>query len=136
MNTGKEKLRQDILDKFGSVKYFCKVSEISYRKFITFLNSKRNNEALRQEARHLCDTIKVEHIDGIIRDEDREAIRICIVVKSGSLTNFCKENTNFDTVYISNIVTGRLETETEKYKLLVKILERDYDLVLRKEVTE
>jgi len=136
MSTVKDKLRKDIIFKFGSVTYFCKEAKISYRKFITFLNSKRANEEMQQNARHLCDTLKIDHIKGIIRDEDRRAIRICVLTNFDSYTDFCKANKQFDPVYLSNIIKGRLKEERDKYKLLVKILERDYGLELREEVTD
>lgn len=128
----KNKLRKDIIEKFGTVTYFCEISGISYRKFILFLGSKRNNETIQQLARHQCEILEVKHIKGIIRKDHREAIRQCILIKAGNYSKFNRMNKGqgFDSNYLSNIISGRLKEERKKYKKLVTILKRDYGLVL------
>lgn len=135
MTDRKKKLRSDIIEKFETVVYFCKLAGYDHRNFYTFLNSKSVNEEMYQEASHKARTIKVKHIEGNIRDQDREAIRICIAkindYKPGSLTNFNSKHKKFDMNYLSNVIGGRLKYETPKYNSLIKILKRDYGLELR-----
>jgi hypothetical protein len=135
MTDRKEKLRADIKTKFETVTYFCKLAGYDHRNFYTFLNSSKDNEEMYQEALNKCNTIKVKHIEGNIRKEDRESIRICIAkyykYKTGALTSFAKDNTDFDTNYLSNIITGRLKYETRKYNLLLELLKKDYNLKLK-----
>jgi len=132
----KKKLRSDIIKKFESVIYFCKVAGYDHRNFYTFLNSNSVNEEMYQEARHKLNKIAVKHIEGQINQEDRDAIRICIAkinkYKPGSFTNFKKMHPRFDSNYLSNVTKGRLKNETPKYRALIKILKRDYNLKLKK----
>lgn len=140
MTERKKKLRSDIISKFETVVYFCKLAKYDHRNFYTFLNSKSDNEKMYQDAVHKMDTIKVDHIKGNIRDKDREAIRICIATwnnyKPGSLTKFSDKHKKFDMVYLSNVIGGRLKYETAKYKSLIKILKKDYNLILKTELHE
>ena len=132
----KKQLRKDIIEKFETIKYFCKLCGYSYSNFKTFLNSRTPNEEMYQDAIFKLNDTEVTHIEGNIRDEDREEIRKCIVVNYSSYSAFCRKHTDFNSLYISNIMKGRLKFETSKYRKLIAILERDYNLSLRKEVTE
>lgn len=126
----KKQLRKDIIEKFETIKYFCKEAEYSYSNFKTFLNSKTPNEEIYQDAIFKLDSIVVDHIEGNIRGKDREAIKKCLRINFNSNTEFSNKHTDFDTNYISNVISGRLKYETPKYRKLVKILERDYNLKL------
>ena len=130
MTPKKQQLRKDIIEKFETIKYFCKKAKFTYSNFKTFLNSKTPNEELYQDAVYKLESIEVDHIEGHIKDEDRESIRVCILIQAGSYAAFHKNHKRFDSLYISNIVKGRLKNETPKYRKLVRILKRDYNLIL------
>ena len=126
----KKKLRKDIIEKFETIKYFCKKAEYSYSNFKAYLASRTPNEELYQDAVFKCESIEVDHIDGNIREEDREAIRVCILINFGSYTKFHDKHEDFNMNYLSNVINGKLKYETAKYNRLVKILKRDYNLKL------
>lgn len=128
MKAKKTKLRKNIIEKFKTIKYFCKLSGIGYSGFKMFLNTNSVNEKLYQEALFKLNSIEVDHIEGEIKDEDRKAIRRAILNNFDSYTHFCDIHNDFNMVYISNVVKGKLLNETPKYIRLTTILKRDFGL--------
>ena len=71
----KKKLRSDIIKKFESVIYFCKVVGYEHRNFYTFLNSKSVNEEMYQEVRHKLNKIVVKNIEGHIIEQNKPPLK-------------------------------------------------------------
>ena len=128
----KNKLRRDIVAKFGSLINFYRVSGIKYRKLTLYLSSDIKDVAYHQRIRHEIDQHYIANIPGTIIEDNREIIRQCIAVNFKSYAEFNRKykGLGFDSNYLSNLINGKLKDETLKYRKLIKILKRDYDIDL------
>jgi len=126
--TEKEALKKDIIKKFKSLSYFCILTETPYKNTLAFFCSKDDDSDRLKELRSVAKNTQVDKYHGLIRDEDRSTIRLCILSNFKNYTVFSREHNEYDTVYLSNIIGGRLSEETEKYRNLVRLLTMDYGL--------
>ena len=126
----KVKLRKDIYNKYRTLKNFSRKTKIPYNKIMLVFNSLKDDREALLDIHYAYENTVIDKVEGYIIDEDREAIRICILTKFKSYTAFCSQHDSYDTVYLSNVIGGRLVEETVKYKRLVNLLKRDYGLVL------
>lgn len=127
--TEKQTLREKITEKYRSLAYFCKLTGIPYKKTLNFfIVDEENDSETLKDLQILYNVTDVDKLHGLIRDEDRSTIRLCILSNFKNLSAFCREHDEYDTVYISNIIGGRLTDETRKYQNLVKLLTVNYDL--------
>jgi len=125
-------LRDQIKYKFGSFKAFCNVTGIPYRSTLDAFNNleftkggfKKINDAYRKK-------VNGDDVLMIISDEDREAIRVFIVTKFKTYTNFCIKHPDYDVVYLTNIIKGRLRRRTSKYIGLSKVLKEKYEVEIK-----
>ena len=101
--TNKQILRKNITDKFRSLSYFCKLTEISYKKTLALFVEEDDSESFKH-IQELYDNTDVDVQHGLIRDEDRKAIRMCILTNFKNLSAFHRENPRYNTVYLSNII--------------------------------
>ena len=65
-----------------------------------------------------------------ISDKDRKSIRLSILKNYHSYTEFCNDFNDFDCVYISNVVGGKLKLKSNKYRNLISILAEYHKLKL------
>jgi len=125
--TDKEQLRKEITEKFRTLSNFSDTTGIPYKKVMRILNSKKLDKEGIKDLRETCENTE-ENKPGLILEKDRKDIRICILSSFKDYTAFCNENSDYDSVYLSNIIGGRLIEETSKYKNLVKLLNDKYSL--------
>ncbi len=124
----KVKLKKDIHRKFGSLVNFSKITDTKYSDLLRILNtSEFTGEEITDVHRKYIEFDIDEGIEGFIDDSDRESVRICVAVHFKSTTAFCEEHPEYDEVYISNVVTGRLKRVTTKYGGLIDLLKRKYN---------
>ncbi len=126
--TEKETLREQITNKFRSLAYFCVLTETNYKKTLAYFCSDDYDSVLLEELQYKLDNTEVDEQHGLIRDEDRKAIRICVLTNFKNYSAFHRKHKEYDSVYLSNIVGGRLSDETEKYQNLIRLLTAEYDL--------
>jgi len=126
--TKKEILRKQIIKKFRSLSYFCLLTDLNYKKTLAYFCSLDNDSDFQKEIQFNIDNTEVDDQHGLIRDEDRKAIRMCVLTNFKNYTEFHREHKEYDSVYLSNIVGGRLSDETEKYQNLIRLLTAEYDL--------
>ena len=122
------RLKKDIHRKFGSLTNFSKVSSTNYESLLRILNTNNfsGDEILGIKRKYLDFDTK-DGIDGYINDSDREVVRICIAVSFKSFTAFCVENPQYDEVYLSNVINGKLKMITTKYGGLIDLLKTKYN---------
>ncbi len=125
--TDREQLRKEITDKFRTLSNFSDTTGIPYKKVMRILNSDKVDKEGVKELRKTCRETE-ENKPGLILEDDRKEIRMCILLNFKDYTAFCNENNDYDSVYLSNIIGGRLIEETSKYKELVKLLTDKYSL--------
>lgn len=127
--TNKKILREKILNKFRSLSYFCKLTGTPYKKALIVFNSEDedDSESLKR-MEEAYNTIDVDESHGLIRNEDRKAVRLCVVSNFKSYSAFNRKHKGFDSVYLSNLIEGSLTEETEKYRDLIKLLTAKYEL--------
>lgn len=126
--TEKEALKKDIIKKFKSLSYFCILTETPYKKTLAYFCSSDYDSDLLKELQYKVNTTEVDEYHGLIRDEDRKAIRICVLTNFKNYSAFHREHNEYDSVYLSNIIGGRLSEETDKYRNLIRLLTANYDL--------
>jgi hypothetical protein len=66
-----------------------------------------------------------------IKGSDRRAIRLNILSNYHNYTEFCKDHSQFDCVYISNVVSGKLKLKSKKYNDLIQVLKEYNNLKLK-----
>ena len=124
--TRQEALRKEITDKFRSVLSFCATTGTSYNSVMRLINGKYNSVGVKR-IRDVCRSSK-ENNGGFILDKDRRSIRMCILTHHDNYAEFCKSHPEYDNVYLSNIIKGRLVEETPKYRKFVGFLVYTYGL--------
>ncbi len=124
----KEIIRKEIISKFKSLSYFSLVTGVNYKKMLSFLCSDHNDSEFEKDLLFKINNTEVDEHHGLIRDVDRKAIRMCVLTSFKSYSAFHREHDDYDSVYLSNVIGGRLSDETEKYQNLIKLLTVDYDL--------
>jgi len=65
-----------------------------------------------------------------ISTKDRKKIRISILSCYHSYTEFCEDYEDFDCVYISNVINGKLKLKSTKYIKLISTLTEYHNLKL------
>lgn len=121
-----DKLKKDIAIKFYTVKTFCSLAKLPYKDVINTLNLKHNDSDLYQRMVSSYMNITPNRIPGIIQDRHREEIRVCIITRYRSLSSFAKYHRGYDTLWLSNIINGKLKLESTKYRKFVIMMNRDY----------
>lgn len=124
----KQEFRNQILEKFTSLTYFAEKAEIDYNYLLGFLNSDKYDSDLDHLIELFHNTEKRKENLWKIKDEDRKAIRLCILSNYDSYTDFSRTYIDYDAVYVVNIIKGNLTSETPKYQEFVKLLTANYDL--------
>jgi hypothetical protein len=125
-------LHEQIKSHFGSVKNFCMDSRVSYRRALTMFNKLEFKADFYENVKsnYYSNSKPQMKVFGRISPEDRELIRVCVVTNFKSASKFCLKHKEYDSVYVSNIISGRLKTITPKYVGLIKLLEKKYKLKL------
>jgi len=123
----REVLKENIHNKFGSLTNFSNVTGICYKDILRILNSDTflDNEIDDLQEKYLTFDLS-NGVEGYISDQDRKTIRICISMEYKSYTKFYEKHNEFDVVYISNLVEGKLLRTTEKYDKLITLLKEEY----------
>lgn len=122
------RLKVDIHRKFSSLINFSKVSDTDYNSVLRILNSKDCTEEEIQDLYNKYDEYNMDNgVEGFINDSDRESVRRCIMISFPNYTAFCNKHSQFDNVYITNIIVGNLKMETPKYESLIELLKSKYD---------
>lgn len=125
--TERDKLRQEIVDKFKSLSRLSSAANIPYKRIMNILNDDEDNIIQINKLRRMCNNTKKDET-GLILEKDRKLIRLCILKNYKNYTEFCNNNNEYDSVYLSNIIGGRLVVVSEKYKSLVELLTNEYNL--------
>jgi hypothetical protein len=63
-----------------------------------------------------------------ITEDERSKIRMCILGKYNSYTEFCLKHTDYDVVYLTNVIKGNLKLKSIKYVKFVLLLQKKYKL--------
>lgn len=121
-------LRDQIKHKFGSVTVFSMETGLQYRKTLNFFTQLEVSEELYDEIKKAYYEKANDRKCSRISEPHREKIRICILTHYRKATEFCKKYPQFDSVYISNVIHGRLKMTTPKFIELVKVLEKKHSL--------
>jgi len=87
--TKREELRKKILNKFRTLTNFSKVANIPYKRLMSIINADNDDSVKIKSVIELCDNTK-ENKDGLILNEDRKVIRICILTSFKDYTAFSK----------------------------------------------
>lgn len=132
-----EFLKVQIKNKFGSMHEFAAEAEIAYRSMLKFFN---DLDITPDKFEYYHDKFKRTKSSrdfqyGRILDIHREQIRQIIQTHHKKYSNFCRIYKDFDVVYISNVIEGRLKIVTKKYVKLIRILEKNYGLKLKNDET-
>jgi len=115
------KLKKAIKDKFGSVDQFCKLSGLSYWATINVLNGRISKD----KTPDLIDQIKIKlnsveaSNEKLIKDEEREFVRIMLISKFKSMKNFCEKNPKFSLTFVSNVINGRRKKRDQRFQNLL-----------------
>jgi hypothetical protein len=118
----KQEIRSQVIKKFRTLTLFSDKTGIPYVSVLCYFNT----EQCDSEHKRITDLI--ETTEGVaddylmIREKDRQAIRLCILTNFDSYSDFCRTEKGYDVVYVVNVVKGNLETETEKYRSLITLL--------------
>ncbi len=124
----RKELKSNIHRKFGSLTNFSKVVGVNYNKLLRVLNTPNfTGDEIHDIQRSYLDNDISNGVDGLINDIDRERIRVAIMVKHSSYTDFCIHNEEYDVVYLTNVIRGNLKYETEKYIDLINLLKEEYN---------
>ena len=128
-----EFLKEQIKNKFGSLHEFSAEAEIAYRKMLKFFNdfdvTKEKMDYYQGKFKQTKSSREFQY--GRILDIHREQIRQTIMTNYKSYASFCRTYKDFDVVYISNVVEGRLSMVTKQYVKLIRVLEKKYNLKLK-----
>lgn len=122
-------LRDNIVKHFGSLSAFSQSTGYSYRLLKKALINLEFSKEDYEEIESIY--IKENDPDNIpfrISKDDIESIRMAILSNFKKVTLFCKKHPEYNSVYISNIVNGKLKLKSKKYKGLVKLLKKKYGL--------
>lgn len=121
-------LKQNIHKKFGSLTNFGNVTDTDYKDLLRILNSDTFTDEEIEDVQEKYLTFDLSNgVEGYINESEREVLRICIFSKFKSYTKFCEKHDDFDVVYLSNIVEGKLLRVTDKYEKLLTILKEEYN---------
>ncbi len=125
-------LGEQIKSHFGSIKAYCMDTRVSYRRALTMFNKLEFKKDFYEKVKsnYYSNSKPGMAVFGRIPPEDRESIRICIVTNFKSASEFSLKHKEYNNVYISNVISGRLKTRTTKYVRLIKLLEKKYNLKL------
>ena len=121
-------LKENIHKKFGSLTNFSNVTDVGYKDVLRILNSDTFIDKEIDDLQEKYLTFDLSNgVEGYISEEDRTIIRICISMKHKSYTKFHEQHHEFDVVYLSNLIEGKLLRTTEKYDKLITLLKEEYD---------
>jgi hypothetical protein len=124
-------LESQIKGRYGSIRTFTSKTDLPYRRTLDLFNKLEYTEDFFNKVKgKFYESKHIPEMFGRINEPDRESIRICILTNFRSATAFCKKHKKFDNVYVSNIISGRLKLSTPKYRKLVSVLEKKYELLI------
>jgi len=127
----RNELISNIEKHFGSIYAFSKTSGFSYsilkRTLINLDFSKEDFDAIKASYKANYDPEKVPFR---ISEEDRKRIRMCILENFKNSKKFTEKHTEYDSVYLSNVINGRLKLRSNKYVNFISLLEKKYGLDL------
>ncbi len=122
-------LRENIVRHFGSLSAFSRSTGFSYRLLKrTLLNLEFSKEEIDEISSIYEEKKDPDNIPFRISEEESEKIRVCIFSNFRKVVFFCEKHSEYNSVYISNIINGKLKLRSTKYVRLVKLLEKKYDL--------
>jgi len=125
-------LRGEIQSNFGSLFSFANHSGFSYsvlkRTFNDLEFTQLDIDNIQSSYNKHLDP---EDIPFRISDVDREAIRVCIVLKFKNVKKFTDKHPEYNSVYISNVINGRLKLESIKYVNFISLLKKKYNLQIK-----
>ena len=122
------RLKKNIHSKFGSLINFSKTSDIKYNTLLRILNTNDfSGEEVIDVQNKYVELDLPDDLEGSISASERQAVRRAILFSFNSYTDFCNENTEYDVVYITNIVKGNLKRVTTKYSRFINLLKQKYN---------
>jgi hypothetical protein len=124
--TKKEILREKIINKFNSIAVFCRLTGLPRNRVAIALQP--DDKGLLKEIEEAYKKTEISEHYGVIREDHVEEIRLCINKSFKKVRHFCLKHPEYNQVYVSNILNGNLTRETKKYRDLVQLLTKEYDL--------
>lgn len=122
-------LRDNIIQHFGSISAFARATGYSYRKLKSTLIHLEFEKKDYEDIKAVYDKEYDPDVTPFrISEDDSEAIRIAILSNFKKVTLFCEKHTEYNSVYISNIINRKLKLRSKKFKQLEKLLTDKYGL--------
>lgn len=122
-------MKQEIKEKFGTIKSFVTASGLNENQMIAYIHN-RMSDHKKLEFERLIKS-KIDEIapgfvpQNMINDNDREKVRLFVVKHYKSIRNFTKIHPEFSLTFISNIVTGRKKTKEKRWFKLLSLIETE-----------
>lgn len=122
-------LRDNIIKHFGSISAFSQKTGYSYRKLKrTLLHLEFEKKDYEEIEKTYNDNVDPDNVPFRISEEDAEKIRVCIFSHFKKVIFFCEKHPEYNSVYMSNIINGKLKLRSKKFKGLEKLLKEEYGL--------
>lgn len=121
-------MKQEIKNKFGTIKSFVTASGLNQNQMISYINN-RMSDHKKMEFERLIKT-KIDEIgpgfvpQNLINETEREMIRLFVVTNFRSIRNFSNIHPEFSLTFISNIITGRKKTKEKRWFRLLSLIEQ------------
>lgn len=116
----KQELKEGIQQKFGNLVRFCKIAGYQIHEISNMFRAE-NPVKLREV---YDKAVKMENrvLPGELSNDSRLKIRTAIFEKYRYIREFCKNNTGFGNVWVSNVINGNINRVTPKVKKMAEIL--------------
>lgn len=120
-----KQLQEGIYNKFGNVRAFCAQTGANYHTTTNLFNGRiaaRNIEAVYMECKRLFERTKAVKCAECINNKDAEGVRIALVTRWKTVTNFCQAYPGFSQTFVHNVITGKRKSKDGRYANLLKAL--------------
>ena len=117
-------LKEQIKNKFGTVRHFCNSSGLKYQKVINVINSRVLDKTYISDLKFYIKNCDPNHRPDVIDTNDRERIRKMLYLNHKTMKAFCQKHREFSPVFLSNVINGKRKKRDARFKRLHKILSR------------
>ena len=119
------RLKQKIIDKFGTIANFCELADLDYTSTVNFLGrvqSKRETTAATQRMKFIAHKIKTTDSPAgsnkEITPQDRADIYLAVTQIGGSVKGFCNKYDEWSYSFVNNLVSSNGRSTNKSRKVI------------------
>jgi len=121
-----QKLKEAIVQKYGSVNRFCQLVGLQSTDMYGYLNRQPSNPVTLEEIRQLYEKTPNRLINRVeVTLEERKLIRASIYNNYHNLSEFARQHPRYSQSWLSILINGKMKRKTPKVKQLLELLSNE-----------